>query len=334
MRIGAVEVENDPVAFPPHGAFDPERPRALAVIAHIIFEADLLLADHGGDEMLHGAMIALQKPVHAGVEDCLAEAVTDFVDAQRADAARRDDGAQISAVPFRHAAVMHGDVENVLLQFALAVELDRRQAQALLENRPGVVRQGARHLAAHVGHVAEHRRPGDQMPLAEDRRNDELVVGVADRALATVRVVQENDVAVLDLAFIIAQKTVDERAELADDHLAVAIGDERKGVALLANAGRQGRAEQGRVHFNARVSQGVFYDVEGHRIDILRRRDRLGGFNQSGGHERLPYAGAISMFPYGSTVALQPASTSVVESISQMTAGPSTTSPPRSFSRS
>ncbi len=35
---------------------------------------------------------------------------------------------------------------------------------AFLEDHLGVRRQGARHLAADVGHVPEHRRPADQPP--------------------------------------------------------------------------------------------------------------------------------------------------------------------------
>ena len=48
------------------------------------------------------------------------------------------------------------------------------------------------------------------------------------------------------------------------------VGDQRKGVALLADAGRQGGAEQRGVHLHARVAQRVLDDVERDRIDAGR----------------------------------------------------------------
>ena len=61
-----------------------------------------------------------------------------------------------------------------------------------------------------------------------------------------------------------------EGAELADHHLAFLIGDQRKGVVLLADARAHRGAEQHRVHFDARVAQRVLDDVERDRIDGTR----------------------------------------------------------------
>jgi hypothetical protein len=71
----------------------------------------------------------------------------------------------------------------------------------------------------------------------------------------------------LDLALVGGEEAVDEAAELADDHAAGAVGDDRELVVLLADAGRHGRAEQHRVHLVAGVAQGVLDDVDGDRVD-------------------------------------------------------------------
>ena len=168
-------------------------------------------------------------------------------------------------------------VENVLVELAVAEDLDRRDDRAFLVDHLRVGRQRARHLAADVGHMAEHRRPGDQPAVEEDRHHQQPVVEMADRAGAGIGIVGEEDVAVLDRPVIAGDEAVQERAELADHHLAFLIGDQRKGVVLLADAGAHGGAEQHRVHFDARVAQRVLDDVERDRIDghALERR-RLG----------------------------------------------------------
>ena len=74
------------------------------------------------------------------------------------------------------------------------------------------------------------------------------------------------------VAVEVADEAVDERAELAHDHLAAPFGDQGKGVALLADAGGQGRAEQGGVHLHPRVAKGVLDDVERDQIDRGGRR--------------------------------------------------------------
>lgn len=45
LRVSSVEIENDFLAFTPHRALDLVRAKALAVIAHIVFEADWFFAN-------------------------------------------------------------------------------------------------------------------------------------------------------------------------------------------------------------------------------------------------------------------------------------------------
>jgi hypothetical protein len=92
---------------------------------------------------------------------------------------------------------------------------------------------------------------------------------VRDRTVHRVRVAGEEDVAVFDGAVVALQEAVDERAELADDHLAFDIGDHRELVVLLADAGRHRGSEQHGVHLEARVAERAFDDIDRHRC---RRR--------------------------------------------------------------
>ena len=187
----------------------------------------------------------------------------------------------------RQAAVVQDHLEQVVLQHAALEDLDRRDRDALLVDRAGVGRQRARHLAADVGHVTEHRRPGDEAAVLEDRHQHQPVVGVADRAVDRVRVGGQEDVALLDRAVVALQEAPDERAELADDHLAVEVGDQRELVVLLADARRHGRAEQHRVHLVAGVAQGALDDVEGDGVDLHLLHRLLVALDDLGGHVRI-----------------------------------------------
>ena len=140
-----------------------------------------------------------------------------------------------------------------------------------LEDPGGVGRQASRHLAADVGHVAEHRGPSDQPAVAIVNRHQHQPVGrVADRAVALVGVGGQKDVALFDRAVVAVEEAADERAELADHHAALAIGDHRELVVLLADARGHRGAEQHGVHLVARVAQRAFDDVERDRVDVER----------------------------------------------------------------
>ena len=142
---------------------------------------------------------------------------------------------QIGLVPLGHARLMGGDLEDVRLKRALAVKLHRRNADAFLEDRGGVGGQAAWHLAADIGHVAEHCRPGDESPVSIDRRDHQLIVVVADGALAGIGIVEEDHVAIFDFAVELAKEPVDEGAELTHHHSPLTVGDHGEGVALFAD---------------------------------------------------------------------------------------------------
>ncbi len=132
--------------------------------------------------------------------------------------------------------------------------------------------------------MAEHRGPGDEPAVEEDRHHQKPVVEVTDRAGAGIGVVGKEDIAVLDRAVVSGDEAVQERAELADHHLAFLIGDHREGVVLLANARAHRRAEQDGVHLDARVAKRVLDDVEGDRIHGRALEWRGLGLDDCGWH--------------------------------------------------
>src|SRR3712207_4566724 len=130
-----------------------------------------------------------------------------------------------------------------------------------------------------------------------------------------------------------SEEVGDGQAELAHDHLPARVADERELVVLLADAGRQRRAEQHLVHLVAGVAQPVLDQVQGDRVDV----DLLDGTGRGlddRGHGAQPSDGLIRSEPDACTSAAWPGSTRVVESISVTIAGPRTTSPARSRARS
>ena len=91
-----------------------------------------------------------------------------------------------------HADVGEDDGEDLLVDLPFLVELDRREAQALLHHFGGPRREAARHHAAGVWPVAGVRQPGEVRALVEEGQREAHVhqVGAAE-----IRVVDGEDVA-------------------------------------------------------------------------------------------------------------------------------------------
>src|SRR6202011_5891773 len=97
-----------------------------------------------------------------------AEALAELLDALLARPAARDDREQVGPVHLREPHVVEDQLEDVLALLAPLDDLERRDDQALLEDRPRAGRQRARQRAAAVHLVAELARPADQLVLEED----------------------------------------------------------------------------------------------------------------------------------------------------------------------
>ncbi len=138
---------------------------------------------------------------------------------------------------------------------------------------------------------------------------------MGDRAAAEVGVVLEDHVARLELLVKRVEEERQVRAELADQHLPVAVRDQRVGVVRLADHGRNRGAEHDRVHLVADPAQRVLDDLQRDRVDA---------------HGSL----SISTFDSPSTRTRAPGWTSVVESSCSITAGPASSCPGSSLVRS
>ena len=338
LRIGALEIEDHLLALAPHGAGDLVGPHAEAVVVDEILEIAARFRDHHLEDRAHRPLVAVEHLGHRRVELVDAEALGHLVHPPFGEAQGGDDGVEVRAVPVRQAAVAQDEFENFLVQLALAVDLDRRDLDAFLEDLRRVGRQAARHLAADIRHVAEHGGPGDDPAVDIDRHHGQPVVQMADRAVAGVGIVGEEDVAFLDLAVIALLEAPEEGAELADDHFALGVGDHRESVVLLPDAGRHRGAEQHGVHLRARVAHRVLDDVEGDGIDLDLLERRGVGLDQAGWHVRSPpyrpFIGRMRMLPTSSTAPVWPFRIRVVESISVTMAGPAIRSPALSKARS
>ena len=284
LRVGAGEVEVRHIALAPQAARDLVRPHAHAVVVDVVLEVGLLLGHHHLDDGAHRALVAVEHLGHRRDVVIDAEARHDLVHTPFGQAQRGQDGVEVGTVPLRHARIAQQQVQHLLVQHTLAHDLHRRNLQAFFEDLRRVGRQAARHLAAVVGHVAEHRGPAHQPVIVKDRHHRQPIVQVADGAVARVRVVGEKDIAFFDVAVVVRHEAVDEGAELADHHLAVVVGDHREGVVLLADAGRHRGAEQHGVHLSTRIAQRVFDDVERDRVELDRLERGAVGLDDSGGH--------------------------------------------------
>jgi hypothetical protein len=135
---------------------------AATVVADVVLEVLPLLRHRATDQLAHRALVAFEHGVERGVEHVVAEALRDLQTAQRCSTQRGDDRVEVREIPVRQAAVVQDDAQHVLLQLAALVDLHRRHADTFLVDLSRIGRQAARHFAADVGHVTEHRRPREQ----------------------------------------------------------------------------------------------------------------------------------------------------------------------------
>ena len=287
LGVGALEIEDGHVPFSPQFAGDLVGPHAHAVVAQVVLELPRLLRNEHLDDVLHGVVVALQHDVHGAGEHLVTEALGDVRNAPRGGLAGGHQRVEVETVPLRRAHVVQDQLEDVLLQHALLVQFGGRDADAFLVDRGRLDGDGARHHATVVGHVSEHGRPGDVAAVLEDRHQHDPVRQVRHGRVAHVRIVGEDDVALLEFIVVDRHERPDEGPELADDHLAVAVGNHREAVALLADTRRHGGAKQHRVHLHPGILQRVLDQVDGNAVhlDLLQRR--VIGLDNTYGHEAL-----------------------------------------------
>ena len=108
-----------------------------------------------------------------------------------ADVQRADHRLHVAVGHSRSADVGQDDVPDRLDVLASLDDLERRDADALLEDLGGVAGEAAGNLAADLRHVADARGEADQLVFVEDGLDDAVLREVA---AAAERVVVEDDV--------------------------------------------------------------------------------------------------------------------------------------------
>ena len=209
------------VALAPDRQHHLERAVAEPVVVDPVGEGGGLLRDVLADDVRHRPPRPLEQRVARRLERLRPEALADLDD--RA-APPRGSPPMIAIRSLRFVSgvrvLLRITSSAVSLRTPPVEDLDRRDPDALLPDRERVGDLAAGHLAAHVHHVAEERGERDALALVEDRQDHEPVVAVRDRPLAEIRVVQQDHVALGDVAAEAVDHLGDVRAELADDHLA------------------------------------------------------------------------------------------------------------------
>ena len=140
--------------------------------AHVGLEIVLEAIDtvgQAGDAGAHPRFRAVEIEPYGLEQRIDAVAAADFVDALLRDPAGGQARLQVAHALFRHAHVGQQDIEHTLVEAACLLDLDRRDAHALLIDLVGLARHAARHHAADVGPVRAHRRKEDQATVLEDR---------------------------------------------------------------------------------------------------------------------------------------------------------------------
>ena len=132
---------------------------------------------------------------------------------------------------------MQDQIENILLQLTFLIDFYRWNDDSLFKNIGRVSWQTARHFSTHIRHMTKHRRPCQQATILEYRQQHQPVVGMTDRAIARIRVGGQKNISLFHRPLKTFKEAVYERAELADNHFPVDVGDHGKFVMLLTNTG-------------------------------------------------------------------------------------------------
>ena len=254
---------------------DADRLRVDAVIVEEILEIVFPVrdaADHGA----HGAL----RPVEdagAGLGQCRgADAVGELADVRLPHRQRGQLRLQVAPEHVGPADVLLHHRQQVVIEGARLDQLQRRDAQPLLEDlgrRRGI---GAGRHAAHVEMMAERADDGDAAPLGEDRAEGQ---DVGDVLAAAIGIVGDDDIAILPALQrqVVAQHGAQARAHrvqvLRDarrlrDIVAMRVEDRRGIIQQLAHDGGAAGAPDGDIHLGGGGGQGVAQDFQRDRVEM------------------------------------------------------------------
>ena len=270
---------------------------------------------HLGDLGAHAALGVVLDGLAEHLEPLRTVAVHEFQHPPLPHVQRADHRLQVAVGHPRRAHVGHDDVPDGLHVLAALDDLQRRDAQPLLEDLGGVAGETAGHLAAHLGHVPDARHEGHQLVVVEDGLDD-AVLGEVTATPERV-VVEDHVLGVEVLGADLVDRPLDDeedgaelrRAELGlRDHLAARVEDGAGEVQPLVEQRRVGRVAHGDAHLARRGDQEVVGHLQGDLVDLLDGRGGRLGEGRLGGGKRLCHvAGSFGVGSVGCGVRLVPA---------------------------
>ena len=183
----------------------------------------------------------------------------------------------VAAPLVRNPDVQKHDVHDIVLQHALAEELDDRNAQTLLIDFGHAAGHGTRHHAADIGVVCDVADKGNKLALDKNR------LGVVDvgqmRTARRVRIVGDEDIAFLNVVAEFFKHAAHQAAHRSDmdrqrqgrlDNQPAVFVDDCDGVILaLLDVGRIGRTHQGDKTLVRDRAQAIGDNLKPDRIELL-----------------------------------------------------------------
>ena len=194
LGIGAGEVDDDLVALDEALDADIEGPVDDAVVLHAVLEG-IGAVGKGAELGPHARLGIIHQVVTGAAEGFLAVLLNDLAAARLAQIDGADQRPEIAVVLARRADVGQHDLPHVIHVFTAALDLDRRHAQALVEDLGGLAGKTAGDRAPGFGDVADRHRVAHQLAIDEDRLEEGVLGGVQP---AAVGIVVDDHVALFD----------------------------------------------------------------------------------------------------------------------------------------
>src|SRR5262249_16081240 len=156
LRVSAGPVEHRFVSFTPDCQLHLEGTVAQAVVIYIVLERLRFARDVALDQGLYRPIGAIKQGLEGSEVRITTETLAQLQHSLYGGLTTIDDTHQVRAVHDRNTDVVEDEVENVLIEFPLLKQFDRRDAQTLAKDRSGIGREGAREGTAHIHLVTEH----------------------------------------------------------------------------------------------------------------------------------------------------------------------------------
>ena len=325
LRIAAGVVQFQPIALHPQSNRHAAGIAAFAIFVSVI-GVEVFAVGDGADNGARLLFGVVEDALNALQEIRRAEAGDNLVDLAFSDVDRSDLRFEIAPVLFRHAHVQPQDTRHILVQFAVADNLQRRNADALLHDIGQGARQRGGHRAADIGVVNMADHEAEDVAAVKDRLPD-MNIGGMSGDVARIGVVGNADVAFVVMVDQrqhrrIVDAAVPGRAEAArrGERQPVSADDLAGEILRLFDKGRVRGAHQGKGH-------GV-----GRRRAVVGEYLQITSVNSHDHFSSL--SGVINRLPKLSTSTCMRGGTQVVQSSCATITGPRSRWPGRSVARS